>query len=228
MCKQRLLIAVAYKDGMNGRTLARCIELVGKMIGNEHNRELFDMDVAIHRNVPGKAPSHAGRFWYHAVAREELIFDYLKDEHDYILWVDADIVSAPPDLPALLYDANPDGVTAPLVLIEGTPQFYDTLGFIEDGARTRPFPPYFDGPVTDGLVDLDSVGCIYLAPADVVRQESYGSRPYDPKYDHPSIAQTGHTDHWPVMCAAADEGYRIACLTTAVAYHADLSEEGWH
>jgi hypothetical protein len=38
--------------------------------------------------------------------------------HEYVLWVDADVVEYPPNLVTLLHQANPEGVTAPTVLIE--------------------------------------------------------------------------------------------------------------
>ena len=51
------------------------------------------------------------------------------------MWIDSDLVEIPPDLPTTLVTANPDGVTAPMVLIEepgpvGPNQFYDTTAFV--------------------------------------------------------------------------------------------------
>eukprot|EP00292_Cryptomonas_paramecium_P022244 CAMPEP_0113689344 /NCGR_PEP_ID=MMETSP0038_2-20120614/17103_1 /TAXON_ID=2898 /ORGANISM="Cryptomonas paramecium" /LENGTH=161 /DNA_ID=CAMNT_0000610387 /DNA_START=311 /DNA_END=792 /DNA_ORIENTATION=- /assembly_acc=CAM_ASM_000170 len=58
--------------------------------------------------------------------------------HDYVLWLDSDLVEFPPDLPSQLVRAGCDGVIAPLVLIEGPgplgiDQFYDTTAFIRKG-----------------------------------------------------------------------------------------------
>ena len=43
---------------------------------------------------------------------------YLRPEHEYVLWLDADVVKYPPDLVLRLYETNPHGVSAPLVVIE--------------------------------------------------------------------------------------------------------------
>jgi hypothetical protein len=45
---------------------------------------------------------------------------YLLPYHDYVLWLDADVVKYPPTLIRQLYDTNSMGVTAPLVVIEGS------------------------------------------------------------------------------------------------------------
>jgi hypothetical protein len=37
---------------------------------------------------------------------------------DYVMWLDSDLVSFPPDLATHLIRVNPEGITAPLVLIE--------------------------------------------------------------------------------------------------------------
>jgi hypothetical protein len=57
------------------------------------------------------------------------------EKFDYLVWIDSDLVEIPPDLPTTLVTANPDGVTAPMVLIEepgpvGPNQFYDTTAFV--------------------------------------------------------------------------------------------------
>ena len=57
---------------------------------------------------------------------------------DYLLWIDSDVIEIPADLPTTLINANPTGVTAPLVLIEepgplGKNQFYDTTAFVLKG-----------------------------------------------------------------------------------------------
>jgi hypothetical protein len=62
----------------------------------------------------------------------------VSEDFDYVLWIDSDLTSFPPDVPTELIRVNPDGVTAPMVLIEepaplGTEQFYDTTAFIRYG-----------------------------------------------------------------------------------------------
>ena len=45
---------------------------------------------------------------------------YLRPEHEYVIWLDADVVKYPSDLILRLYETNPHGVSAPLVLIESS------------------------------------------------------------------------------------------------------------
>ena len=45
---------------------------------------------------------------------------YLRPEHEYVIWLDADVVKYPSDLILRLYETNPHGVSAPLVLIENS------------------------------------------------------------------------------------------------------------
>jgi hypothetical protein len=45
---------------------------------------------------------------------------YLLPYHDYVLWLDADVVKYPPTLIRQLYETNPMGVNAPLVVIESS------------------------------------------------------------------------------------------------------------
>lgn len=63
----------------------------------------------------------------------------VREDFDYVMWVDSDLVSYPADLPTALIRANPEGVTAPLVLVEEpgplgrVDQFYDTTAFVRLG-----------------------------------------------------------------------------------------------
>ncbi len=66
--------------------------------------------------------------------RQALVEEHL-GEHDYVLWIDADVVDYPPDLPSRLIERDPLGISAPLVLAAGGGgRFYDTAGFVEEGA----------------------------------------------------------------------------------------------
>lgn len=144
-----------------------------------------------------------------AAARNAILDDHLRPEHDLVLTMDSDVVALPFALPALLYNANPAGVTAPEVLIEGTASFYDTAGFLEhNGSRCRQDWPYFvkAGP----LVSLASVGTVYLAPASLFRETRYAAEP------------AGLTDHEEVCAAARKLGMTVACLAGIEAYHAAL------
>ena len=154
----------------------------------------------------------------HAQARNAILDEGLKPYHNYVLWIDADIIVYPTDLPRLLYDTDNNAVVAPLVLREGTDAFYDFNGFIEAGNKrmARICPPYFEqkGPI----VELDSVGCVYMMPAG----------PFHNGVRYKTV--DGHTEHWSVMEEYRKQGYRIICNKDIVVIHADLQKYGedWH
>ncbi len=148
---------------------------------------------------------------------------YLQDTHTHVLWIDSDLIDYPPTLPRLLLDAGAD-IAAPLPLLDPSPvrliayprreQFYDIAGFIERGTRARLYPPWFvqDGPI----LELDSVGCCYIAPAQLYRD---GVRYRPPATDY-------YVEHWSVMQAAKKRGYRIVALRDVIVTHAWLPDYG--
>ena len=225
-----LLIAIPFRKGLHPYLAARMQQLLAAVLEDKGNRMLFEMESAVHENEAIEAPAGVGRWWQQARARNELVSRYVKQHHDLVLWLDADLVDYPADLPARLYQANPTGITAPMVFVEKTWQFYDLFGFVQEGRRSNPYPPYFDRVNGHELVELDGVGCCYLMPAWLLGQVAYESRPVDRTRDHPLMWETGHTDHWPVMKAARAADLTIGCLTTLTAYHAYLPKYGeqWH
>lgn len=228
--KPRLLVAVSARDTLHKDLLNRSRQLLDALLQNPDNKAVFKMDAAYRLDTAPETPAGALKFYHQARARNELISASLTPDHDYVLWIDADLVEYPSNLPHMLYKTDPESVIAPLVLLEGdrggtTIQFYDTLGFIESGRRIRHMPPYFNQRGTD-VVELDSVGCVYMLPAEILRNVAYSSEPYDPTVDMPEIARTGHTDHMPVMRYARESGYRVLCDTRVVATHAYLPNYG--
>lgn len=93
-------------------------------------------------------------------------------------------------------------------------RFYDIGGFIENGTRANMFRPWFRqaGPV----IELDSVGCCYLAPAWLYQA---GVRYGPPPTDY-------YVEHWSVMQQARARGVRIVALTDVQAVHAWLPDYG--
>eukprot|EP01043_Picozoa_sp_COSAG02_P024397 COSAG02_NODE_1331_length_13215_cov_3.173058_6_plen_552_part_00 len=157
-----------------------------------------------------------------ATLRNALLAEYLNPAHELVLWLDADVVSYPADMVEQLYNANPGGVSAPLVLIEESDteefhnhlckhplchmgmqrktrhirqwsdrrykQFYDRAAFIASNTNitmnkafpgnSLPLPPYLGGvdgwtsALASGTVECESVGTVYMIPADVYRSTS--------------------------------------------------------
>ena len=164
------------------------------------------------------------KYTAHATARNWMLDQYLTEQHDYVFWVDSDLIDYPADLPMRLHATNPGGITAPLVLLDASParlrydadpeRFYDIGGFIERGIRAGLWQPWFNQ--SGELIDLDSVGCIYLAPAALYRD---GVRYAPAETDY-------YVEHYSVCQAAKARGYRVCALTTARAIHAWLPDYG--
>jgi len=109
-------------------------------------------------------------------------------------------------------------IVAPMAVLSPTSgwqeRFYDIGGFIERGARARMWQPWFDQ--RGDVIELDSVGCCYLAPAALYRD---GVRYSPPPTDY-------YVEHWSVMQQARQRGYRICALATVRAVHAWLPDYG--
>ncbi|EKX40541.1 hypothetical protein GUITHDRAFT_113327 [Guillardia theta CCMP2712] len=161
-------------------------------------------------------------------------------DFDYIMWMDADIVEFPFDLPSKLIFANPTGATAPLVLIEepgpmGPNQFYDTTAFTLKGKsdlypdlnvpyvegrsveRLPPYVPYRrDG---EELVEMDGIGTCYVLPVEVF---TVGNATY---IDHPRL-----TEHWSVIKKVHEMGRKVLMHLEVRVRHANLPLYGsdWH
>lgn len=187
----------------------RAVSLLSRLPGANPGM-VFDMHQDSRSITPPPSPSKYAR---HAAVRNYMLDTYLRPEHTHVLWIDSDLVDYPADIPMTL--AAVGGICAPLCLLDKCgPRFYDIGGFIEQGRRARMAPPYFvqEGPV----IDLDSVGCLYLAPADLYRS---GVRYSPPPTDY-------YVEHWSVMGAARAQGISIRALTDVAALHAYLPEWG--
>lgn len=206
---KKVLAAIPYKSTLNPELYARMAVLSARMsVKNpDYLIDLVRME-SKHKGIEGDP------FSAHARARNELLDRFLTD-HDLVMWIDADLVDYPPDIITRLDNANPGGVTAPIVLIEGSTQFYDTYGYRENGQEVRAFQSYFESQ--EKLVDLDSVGCAYLIPASVYKNHRYETTP-------------GQTEHYSIMQAAKGAGMRIVCDTSVTIFHANLPKYGefWH
>ena len=108
-----------------------------------------------------------------------------------------------------------DHIVAPFAMLDKWPhRFYDIGGFIEHGNRARMWPPYFE---QDGaVIELDSVGCCYLAPAALYHA---GVRYAPPPTDY-------YVEHWSVMQEAKRRGYRVCALRDVRVTHAWLPDYG--
>lgn len=169
-------------------------------------------------------PAHPSIYMRHATVRNYMLDRYLSPAHTHVLWIDSDLIDYPAELPALLHHAAPNAICAPMAVLDdsagrmgqipGKERFYDVGGFIERGNRARMYPPWFEQ--TGDVIELDSVGCCYLAPASLYHA---GVRYRPPPTDY-------YVEHWSVMQEAKRRGYRVCALTTVRAVHAWLPDYG--
>lgn len=160
-------------------------------------------------------PAHPSLYMRHATVRNYMLDRYLTPQHTHVLWIDSDLIAYPAALPQLLLDAAPGAIVAPFALLDKWPnRFYDIGGFIEHGNRARMWPPFFDQDAD--VIELDSVGCCYLAPASLYHA---GVRYSPPPTDY-------YVEHWSVMQEAKARGYRVCALRDVRAVHAWLPDYG--
>lgn len=179
-----------------------------------HANPDYLIEVIVDTRGPGD--SHVSglekRVEHTATIRQSMIDDYLGNA-DYVLWVDADVVSYPADLPTQLIRRGGGNVAAPFVLLDGWgKRFYDIAGFVENGIWFNLEPPYCRQP--GPVYSLDGVGCLYLVPGDVYR----GGAKHTPV--------RGFTDHLAVCRHAIKVGYKVLAFGDLLAYHADLPKYG--
>lgn len=179
------------------------------------------IELAFHPNCVVDTQRHYGA---NAQARNELIAEYLRPHHTHVLWLDVDLVKVPPNLIETLLTVSQTDIVAPLVFVEKLDAhkpagfdnggwFYDTGGFVRDGEATDAYSPYWTG-YHGGEIELDSVGCCYLIPADVYRAGGQ----YDPVGDE--------VEHRSLMRFAKRLGYRVIATDKAIVEHAYLPRYG--
>ena len=206
-----ILVATPYRKSTAPGFIKRSTELYESLTWPNKERAFYPNEIV--------TPPGSSKYFPNAVARNELLKIYLKPEHEYVFWIDVDIVECYSDMiEQLIYIAYADGgspdsyITAPLVLIEGTDTFYDIGGFTQAWSWASPNPPYFKG---DNIVMLTSVGSCYLAPAWIYRD---GAR-YISDNDR-------QIEHQPVMLFAMKHGVKIRASRSLVVQHANLPK--WH
>jgi hypothetical protein len=122
--------------------------------------------------------------------RNMMINKYPIKNYDYLYIIDSDIIDYPHNFLTRAVGLNPNGITAPLALIQNSVIFYDWCGYqkkdatsinskyakyiLDKGCKSRNFnlsPPYVDD--SSRLVEIDCVGCTYVVPTWVF-SSSYG------------------------------------------------------
>lgn len=251
MSKPRILVAIPIKDSMHPYLKKNCMEHAAQLPKANPKFDLvFHYD---YTEIP-KEPTDC-RPWSKVTRIRNKIIDSLNlGLYSHICWIDADIVDYNKDILTKLVDANPDGISAPLVLIEGTDKWYDWAAFVMKGCsgikpddrnriwgRNLQHPaPYWwiDGgrnPDRDPMTaPRDGVARKFEKGEDIIDVDSVGAmyvasadiyRTGVRHEDHPAF-----TDHFPICEAALKMGRRVIVNRTCKAYHAILPNYGekWH
>lgn len=176
--------------------------------------------VKVVRDSRGSGDRHvnslAQRVQHTAKIRQAIVDDYLTDDYSHVFWIDADVIDYSPGIVHSLYRASLDynAIVAPLVLLQNHGErFYDIAGFIEYGRWANLHPPYFKQ--TRRFINMDSVGCFYIVPAEIYRRGA--KHIFHPAYP---------TDHMAICQFGKRLGYRVVCDTKLAVYHANLPDYG--
>ena len=114
-----VLIAVPYKVGLHDALAASLADTLDKMeCGSGPGYRLYLALSSAEAKREERDITGRSRI---ADVRNDLVARYLRpDAHAFVFWLDADVISVPDDVVAALHRANPTGVTAPAVVLDGT------------------------------------------------------------------------------------------------------------
>jgi len=204
-----ILVAIPYEPNRNPIWPRIAGDLANNMV--RACPELsFDVQIVA---CPRTHEAGDGKFSANARARNQVIDTCLKAEHTHVLWIDSDMIRYPADLATRLLEIDTNAIVAPACTLDKHHQrFYDILGFVEDGRGFNMQQPWCTQP--GPIVELDSVGCVYIAPAAIYRA---GAR-------YANVE--GYTEHMAVMREAAAQGIRICADLSIEAVHAWLPDYG--
>jgi hypothetical protein len=222
--KKRVLVCIPVHRGLAAQIQQKSRDAAFAMV--EGNPDLELVFIFDYRTEP-TLPSDRSYEKLCRVNNNLLQLVATTNQFDYLLWIDADIVSYPPDMPSKLIQANPTGVSAPMVLVEDSDRFYDWLGFILYSARDShpgelgPFagrnlshsPPYWPQAPAGDVVEMDCVGAVTLVPAHLFEAVRYRT----------FVEFAGHM----AICDAVKKsGGKVCVVRSLVAYHAELPRYG--
>jgi len=185
--KPSVLVMIAYLETQNPYFLNTMLYHCEKL--KEVNRNL-NIDFALDNDRVGKEPTDYTPWSRVKRIRNMMIEKYPISNYDYLYIIDSDMIDYPHNFLTRAIGLNPEGITAPVALIQNSIVFYDWCGFQKKGntslygpygkyiknlsVQERNFnltPPYVDD--NSRLVEIDCVGCTYVVPSKVFSL-SYG------------------------------------------------------
>ena len=245
MTPTRILVCIPIKPTLHPGLRDRCVALASALPAANPGLNLA-LDIDTTPIPPDPADC---RPWSKVCRIRNRMLDRIdRDAFDFLLWIDADVIDYPADMPTRLLAGNPAGISAPLVLIEGTDRSYDWAAFVMAGKdhvlptdRRRVWgrnlahePPYWHEHDPPRVEDDAGASPRWYEPAGaVVNMDCVGTITLVPTWvyrraryeDHPAF-----TDHYPLCLACRQAGQRVTVDRSLIAYHADLPKWGeeWH
>jgi hypothetical protein len=251
----KVLIMIPYLESQNLYFLEKMMHHVTEIKRINQN---IDFDFALDNEKIDKNPNDYTPWSKVKRIRNIMIHKYPIKNYDYLFLIDSDIVDYPHDFIKRAIGLNPNGITAPLVLVQHTSLFYDTAGFqlnnstnlTKNKILNNDFkkisinyqPPYIND--NSRLTEVDCVGSIYVVPTYIFSL-TYGpiqselnnifelAGVKDHKIMENIVQYEDHpfyTDHYTICAAIKSNGAKVLLDNGSVAYHADLPiyGENWH
>jgi hypothetical protein len=250
--KPKVLIMVPYLESQNLYFLEKMMYHINKV--KEVNINI-DIDLALD-NEQIKTENSDYTPWSKVKRiRNIMINKYPIHNYDYLYLIDSDILDYPHNFISRAIGLNPDGITAPLVLVQNTSLFYDIAGFQLKNTTSLTKndilncnykkisinyqPPYVKND-NSRLVEVDCVGSTYVVPTYVFNL-NYGDEQQNLLDVFNLFNVTNHTilenkiqyedhpfytDHYTLCSALKSNGGKILLDNGSVAYHADLQIYG--
>ncbi len=212
-----ILALIPLKADMHADLKNRALELAGRMPAANPSVQM--VTVFDWRRLP-KEPGDSTPWSKVTRVRNSLLDCFKLSAFTHVLWIDADLVDYPADLPTRLLHANPHGVSSLPVFIEDREdQFYDTAAFVGlDEKHWSVFAPHHEDAPGREVVEVAGVGCVYLCPVPVYLSGVKHT-------DHPT-----NTDHWAICQTARKMSRTVTVDMRMRALHANLPKygEAWH
>jgi hypothetical protein len=183
-----VLVMIAYLETQSLYFIERMMYHCSRL--REAN-PLLKIDFALDNDRVGKESGDYTPWSRVKRIRNMMINRYDIHKYDYLYIIDSDIIDYPHDFLTRAIGLNPEGITAPVALIQNSIVFYDWCGYQKKGntslygpygkyiknlsVKERNFnlqPPYVDD--NSRLVEIDCVGCTYVVPSKVFNY-SYGN-----------------------------------------------------
>lgn len=179
--KPKVLIMIAYLETQNSKFIDYMLYNLEKI--KKINMDL-DIEFALDNERVDREPNDYTPWSRVKRIRNLMIEKYPIYDYDYLYIIDSDIIDYPHNFISRAIGLNPDGITAPMALIQYSTVFYDWCGYqklgvtsirsqyadyiLEKAYEERNFslnPPYTPDP--SYLAQLDCVGCTYVVPTKV-------------------------------------------------------------